>query len=119
MAGPRRPSRSTPAPASCWPPIWAPGTRTSLYNNPSYRSAAPFSGYTLNAINTANPDQPTVKPVPYKGSQFVAIPEFQRIGNAVGQIFAAAVVGQMGTAEALAAADDLTLREMKRAGYIR
>lgn len=101
---------------------WAyapPGTRISLYNNPSYRSAAPFSGYTLNAINTANPEQPTVKPVPYTGSQFVAIPEFQRIGNAVGQIFAAAVVGQMGTAEALSAADDLTLREMKRAGYIR
>ncbi|WP_026782197.1 ABC transporter substrate-binding protein [Pleomorphomonas koreensis] len=101
---------------------WAyapPGTRTSLYNNPSYRSAAPFSGYTLNAINTANPDQPTVKPVPYTGSQFVAIPEFQRIGNAVGQIFAAAVVGQMGTTEALSAANDLTLREMKRAGYIR
>jgi sorbitol/mannitol transport system substrate-binding protein len=96
-----------------------PGTRTSLYNNPSYRSAAPFSSYTLNAINTANPDQPTVKPVPYTGSQFVAIPEFQRIGNAVGQIFAAAVVGQMGTAEALSAADELTLREMKRAGYIR
>ena len=101
---------------------WAyapPGTRISLYNNPSYRSAAPFSGYTLTAIDTANPDQPTVKPAPYTGSQFVAIPEFQRIGNAVGQIFAAAVVGQMGTAEALSAADDLTLREMKRAGYIR
>ena len=67
----------------------------SLYNNPGYRSAAPFSSYTLTAIKTANPDQPTVKPAPYTGSQFVAIPEFQRIGDAVGQIFAAAVVGQI------------------------
>lgn len=99
---------------------WAyapPGTRASLYNNPAYRAAAPFSGYTLTAINTANPDQPTVKPAPYTGSQFVAIPEFQRIGNAVGQIFAAAVVGQMSVEQALASADDLTRREMTRAGY--
>lgn len=96
-----------------------PGTRVSLYNNPGYRSAAPFSGYTLTAINTANPNQPTVKPAPYTGSQFVAIPEFQRIGNAVGQIFAAAVVGQMSTAQALGSANDLTLREMIRAGYVK
>lgn len=100
-------------------PYAPPGTRVSLYNNPSYRSAAPFSGYTLNAIGTANPDQPTVKPAPYTGSQFVAIPEFQRIGNAVGQIFAAAVVGQMSVPQALASANELTLREMRRAGYIR
>ncbi len=101
---------------------WAyapPGTRKSLYNNPGYRSAAPFSGNTLTAINTANPDQPTIKPAPYTGSQFVAIPEFQRIGNAVGQIFAAAVVGQMSVAQALASANELTLREMARAGYIK
>ncbi len=99
-------------------PYAPPGTRTSLYNNPSYRSAAPFSNYTLTAINTANPDQPTVKPAPYTGSQFVAIPEFQRIGDAVGQIFAAAVVGQMSVEQALASANQLTLREMKRAGYV-
>jgi len=100
-------------------PYAPPGTRVSLYNNPGYRSAAPFSGNTLTAIATANPNQPTVKPAPYTGSQFVAIPEFQRIGNAVGQIFAAAVVGQMSVAEALTSANDLTLREMTRAGYVK
>lgn len=99
-------------------PYAPPGTRMSLYNNPGYRSAAPFSGYTLTAIDTANPDQPTVKPAPYTGSQFVAIPEFQRIGDAVGQIFAAAVVGQMSVKQALASANELALREMTRAGYI-
>lgn len=101
---------------------WAyapPGTRESLYNNPGYRSAAPFSSYTLTAIKTANPDQPTVKPAPYTGSQFVAIPEFQRIGDAVGQIFAAAVVGQMSVTQALASANEMTLREMTRAHYVK
>jgi len=96
-----------------------PGTRSSLYNNPAYRATAPFSSYTLTAITAANPRQPTVKPVPYTGSQFVAIPEFQRIGDAVGQIFAAAVVGQMSTAQALAAANAVTLREMSRAGHYK
>ena len=91
----------------------------SLYNNPGYRSAAPFSSYTLTAIKTANPDQPTVKPAPYTGSQFVAIPEFQRIGDAVGQIFAAAVVGQMSVTQALASANEMTLREMTRAHYVK
>ena len=101
---------------------WAyapPGTRVSLYNNPGYRSAAPFSSHTLTAIKTSNPDQPTVKPVPYTGSQFVAIPEFQRIGDAVGQIFAAAVVGQMSVTQALASANEMTLREMTRARYVK
>lgn len=100
-------------------PYAPPGTRTSLYNNPGYRSAAPFSSYTLTAIKTANPDQPTVKPAPYTGSQFVAIPEFQRIGDAVGQIFAAAVVGQMSVTQALASANEMTLREMTRAHYVK
>lgn len=94
-----------------------PGTRTSLYNNPSYRAAAFFSGNTLSAIIAANPRQPTVQPAPYTGTQFVAIPEFQRIGNAVGQIFAAAIVGQMSVDQALISANDLSLREMTRAGY--
>ncbi|CAI9410214.1 hypothetical protein ANOBCDAF_02206 [Pleomorphomonas sp. T1.2MG-36] len=100
-------------------PYAPPGTRVSLYNNPGYRSAAPFSSYTLTAIKTANPDQPTVKPAPYTGSQFVAIPEFQRIGDAVGQIFAAAVVGQMSVTQALASANEMTLREMTRAHYVK
>jgi sorbitol/mannitol transport system substrate-binding protein len=32
-------------------------------------------------INAADPTKPTVKPVPYVGVQFVAIPEFQGIGT--------------------------------------
>ena len=69
---------------------WAnvpPGTRKSLYENPEYQKAAPFGKLTLASINSADPAHPTVKPVPYVGIQFVAIPEFQAIGTAVGQQF--------------------------------
>ena len=67
---------------------WAnvpPGTRTSLYENPEYQKAAPFAKMTLDSINSADPTKPTVKPVPYVGVQFVAIPEFQGLGTTVGQ----------------------------------
>ena len=56
---------------------WAnvpPGTRTSLYMNPEYQKV-PFAKMTLDSINSADPTNPTVKPVPYVGVQFVAIPE--------------------------------------------
>ncbi len=101
---------------------WAnvpPGTRTSLYENPAYQEAAPFAKMTLDSINSADPTAPTVDPVPYVGVQFVAIPEFQGIATSVGQQFAAALAGTMTAEEALAAAQKLTEREMKRAGYIK
>ena len=46
-----------------------------------YLKAAPFAKLTLDSINAADPTKPTVKPVPYVGVQFVAIPEFQGIGT--------------------------------------
>ncbi len=101
---------------------WAnvpPGTRTSLYENPAYQSAAPFAQMTLDSINSADPTAPTVDPVPYVGVQFVAIPEFQGIATSVGQQFAAALAGTVSAEEALTAAQRLTEREMKRAGYIK
>ncbi|MFT6607614.1 MAG: sorbitol/mannitol transport system substrate-binding protein [Halocynthiibacter sp.] len=101
---------------------WAnvpPGTRTSLYENPEYQAAAPFAKMTLDSINSADPQNPTVKPVPYVGVQFVAIPEFQGIGTSVGQQFSAALAGSITADEALEKAQALTMREMKKAGYIK
>ncbi|WP_444460028.1 ABC transporter substrate-binding protein [Rhodobacter capsulatus] len=100
---------------------WAnvpPGTRTSLYENPEYQKVS-FAAMTLNSINAADPTQPTVDPVPYVGVQFVAIPEFQGIGTAVGQQFSAALAGTTSAEDALAAAQALTTREMTKAGYIK
>jgi sorbitol/mannitol transport system substrate-binding protein len=101
---------------------WAnvpPGTRTSLYENAEYQKAAPFAKMTLDSINAADPTKPTVKPVPYTGVQFVAIPEFQGLGTTVGQLFSAALAGQMSVDDALAQAQSVATREMTRSGYIK
>ncbi|MEM9489721.1 MAG: sugar ABC transporter substrate-binding protein, partial [Myxococcota bacterium] len=79
--------------------------------------AAPFAKMTLDSINSADPKNPAVTPVPYVGVQFVAIPEFQGIGTAVGQQFAAALAGTTPVDQALDNAQKLTEREMKRGGY--
>ncbi|CDM59358.1 MULTISPECIES: ABC transporter substrate-binding protein [Rhizobium] len=96
-----------------------PGTRSSLYANADYQKAAPFAKMTIDSINAADPTKPTVKPVPYVGVQFVAIPEFQGIGTAVGQQFSAALAGQVSVDQALQSAQQLTTREMTKAGYIK
>jgi sorbitol/mannitol transport system substrate-binding protein len=99
---------------------WAnvpPGTRMSLYENPDYQNAAPFAAMTLESIKAADPAHPTVDEVPYVGIQFVAIPEFQGLGTAVGQQFAAALAGNISADQALQQAQQITTREMQRAGY--
>lgn len=100
---------------------WAnvpPGTRTSLYMNPEYKKV-PFAKMTLDSINSADPTKPTVKPVPYVGVQFVAIPEFAGLATTVGQIFSAALAGEKSLEDALAEAQTAATREMTKAGYIK
>lgn len=96
-----------------------PGTRASLYANPEYQKAAPFAKMTLDSILSADPNHPTVKPVPYTGVQFVAIPEFQGLGTTVGQQFSAALAGSSTVDAALASAQATATREMTKAGYIK
>lgn len=101
---------------------WAnvpPGTRTSLYENAEYKKEAPFAEPTLKAMQAADIMKPTVKPVPYTGGQFVAIPEFQSLGTTVGQLFSAALAGQTSVDDALAQAQQISVREMTRGGYIK
>ena len=100
---------------------WAnvpPGTRTSLYANPEY-AKLPFAKMTIDSINAADPAHPTVKPVPYVGVQFVAIPEFAGLATSVGEIFSAALAGQKSVDDALAEAQALATSEMTDAGYIK
>lgn len=98
---------------------WAnvpPGARTSLYETPEYQEV-PFAAMTLGSIESANPLQPTVDPVPYVGVQFVAIPEFAGFATEVGQEFSAALAGQQSAEEALEKAQALTTDAMEAAGY--
>jgi sorbitol/mannitol transport system substrate-binding protein len=100
---------------------WAnvpPGTRKSLYENDEY-AEVPFAKMTLESINSADPQNPTVDEVPYVGVQFVAIPEFQGVATSVGQQFSAALAGSISAEEALKNAQTLTTREMTKAGYIK
>lgn len=98
---------------------WAnvpPGSRTSLYENPEYQKV-PFSAMTLQSINAADPNNPTVDPVPYVGIQYVAIPEWAGIGTSAGQEFSAMVAGQQTPEQALEKAQALVADEMEAAGY--
>lgn len=98
---------------------WAnvpPGARTSLYENPNYQ-AVPFAKMTLDSILSADPNNPTVDPVPYVGIQFAAIPEFAGIATEVSQEFSAVYAGQQTVEEALAKAQTLTNEAMEAAGY--
>jgi sorbitol/mannitol transport system substrate-binding protein len=99
---------------------WAsvpPGTRKSTYANPEYQKAAPFGDFVLKAIETANPNDSTLKKVPYTGVQFVGIPEFQSFGSVVGQDIAGVVAGETDVASALKGADAVADRAVRQAGY--
>lgn len=96
-----------------------PGTRRSTYANSEYKKAAPFADIVLKSIESADPSKPTADPVPYKGVQFVAIPEFQALGTQVGQTIASALTKQVSVDQALQQAQNEAQQTMKRAGYIK
>ena len=68
---------------------------------------------TLDSILSADPQNPTVDPVPYVGVQFAAI----RIATEVSQEFSAVYAGQQTVEEALSKAQALTNDAMEAAGY--
>src|ERR1700758_1235022 len=86
---------------------WAavpPGTRTSLYSNPSYLAAAKaFAPITIASIDGTDPSHPTVNPVPYVGIQYVDVPQFESLGVQVGQQIAGAIAGTESVSQALSA----------------
>ncbi|WP_298887265.1 sugar ABC transporter substrate-binding protein [uncultured Serinicoccus sp.] len=84
---------------------WAavpPGSRVDLYDNPDYLEAAePFAELTLESIRTSDIAEPSSEPVPYVGMQYVDVPAFQSLGNAVGQQLTQAITGDLDLDEAL------------------
>jgi len=94
------------------------GTRSSTYENTHYIEAVgAFAEAELAALNSANPNDNTLKASPYSGIQFVPIPEFVAIGGSTGQKITEALEGKISIKQALDSAQKITLREMKRAGY--
>ena len=94
-----------------------PGTRTSTYQDPSYKQVAPFAGFVLEAIDNANPTGQTKNPRPYTGGQYVGIPQFQSIGTQVGQQVAATLTGSSTVDQALVASQAAAQRAIRQAGY--
>jgi sorbitol/mannitol transport system substrate-binding protein len=101
---------------------WAtvpPGTRKSTYDNADYQKAAPFAAVTLQAMQTADPTNPCIKPVPYTGVQFVGIPEFQSFGTVVGQNISGSLAGKISVDQALKESQAAVGRAVKQAGYLK
>lgn len=94
-----------------------PGTRISTYENQEYLNAAEFANMTLTQMRKASPDDSTLEPSPYTGVQFVAIPGFSGFATAVGQQISGALAGSSTVDAALANANTVVNREMRRAGY--
>jgi sorbitol/mannitol transport system substrate-binding protein len=96
-----------------------PGTRLSTYDNPNYKLAAPFADFVLKAIQSSDPNNNTMKPVPYSGVQYVSIPEFSSIGTSVGNIIVNVLDNDRSTEDVLKESQDLVYSQMKKSGYIK
>src|SRR5699024_4079313 len=96
-----------------------PGSPQSTYEIPEAQDAAQrYADLTLKSIEAANPDQPTVDPVPYTGVQYVQIPEFVEIGDFVSQQVAGAISGDQSVDDALEKTQKFALDAMTQAGHI-
>jgi sorbitol/mannitol transport system substrate-binding protein len=89
------------------------GTRKSTYETPQYREK-PYTAAVLNALQSADPTNPCIKPVPYTGIQLVDIPEFPEVGNVVGQHIAGTLAGKSDVAQALMDSQAFVQRVVKR-----
>src|SRR5215212_5637772 len=97
------------------------GKRASTYSNPDYLAeASAFAEPTLNAIQSADPNNPGTQPRPAPGIQFMGIPEFPALATQVSQDVSSAIAGQMTVEEALdqgqQLAEDVAERYQSRLG---
>ena len=85
-----------------------PGSRTSTYEIPEYKeAAAAYAPITVEVMSSVNPEQPGVNPQPWVGIQYVAIPEFQDVGNQCAQLVADYLADRTTVDDALAQCQDI------------
>ena len=85
-----------------------PGSRTSTYEIPEYKkAAAAYAPITVEVMSSVNPQQPGVNPQPWVGIQYVAIPEFQDVGNQCAQLIADYIADRSSVDDALAKCQDI------------
>ncbi len=73
----------------------------------------------MSSLETANPIDPSLKPVPYSGIQYVGIPEFPAIATQVGQLMAKVIRGELPVDDALVKAQEVARNQMSVSRYIR
>lgn len=95
------------------------GTRISTYRNMAFIKGSRWAYSEASAIALANPIDATLPRSPYVGIQFAAIPEFQVIGQATGNLVSEALKGEMTVLEALRAAQLEADQEMRKAAYYK
>ena len=95
------------------------GTRESTYANPAFRAAAPWGDVERDAIDSADPTRPTLPRSPYIGIQYVAMPGYWAIGDAVGNAIREALLGRLSVEQALGQGQYAEQRGLLAGGYPR
>lgn len=83
-----------------------PASRSSTYALPAY-ATAPYAEMTLKTLESTEFTKPTLKPVPYVGLQYIAIPEFADAGTKMTEYLADYVVDKISLDEAIRKTNDL------------
>jgi sorbitol/mannitol transport system substrate-binding protein len=91
-----------------------PGTRASTYAGAEYLAVAPFARFVLSSVRDADVALPGRQ---YKGIQYVSIPEFPAVGQALSVEANRALIGRVPVERALRNARAEIHEIMKSAGY--
>ncbi len=94
------------------------GVRASTYANPGYQAYAKgFADLVLSIIKAQDPTKCCTQPVPYKGLQFVGVPEFVTLGDNVTKELANVIAGNEKADDAIKKVNDMANAWAKQNGY--
>ncbi len=94
------------------------GVRASTYADPGYKEyAANFADLVVSIIEAQDPSKCCVDPVPYKGLQFVGVPEFVTLGDNVTKELANVIAGNEKVDDAIKKINDMANTWAKDNGY--
>lgn len=94
------------------------GVRASTYADAGYKEYAKgFADLVLSIIEAQDPTKCCVDPVPYKGLQFVGVPEFVTLGDQVTKELANVIAGNESAADAIEKVNEMANQWAKDNGY--
>jgi len=94
------------------------GVRASTYADPGYKDYAKgFADLVVSIIKAQDPNKCCVDRVPYKGLQFVGVPEFVTLGDNVTKELANVIAGNEKVEDSIKKIDDMANAWAKENGY--